>query len=332
MDWLFNLLNFFFKKENKSVITSVMKKSYPKIEFGSQDKETVIIWQKYLISQGKKVLDDGIFGVNTKRNTQAIQKENNLLDDGIVGKNTWKLLTAKQDFTPPTNAENNSVKQIIDAVLNVFENGRITRVYDEIYIFSDGTNNIKQVTLGKGFTECGGALWKVIEKYNQLGGKHKAELLNYKYLSCMGILPDNKDFINLLKFMGRETVGIIAQDYVYEKLYYLRGENWAKANGFVLPLSMLVIQDSMLHSGSMLSFLINRFSAKTPRGGGEEKEWIRQYLKARDIWLRNHSRIILRNTVYRTEFLQKQINSNNWNLSQFPLYVNGVKISDSFPT
>src|ERR1041385_4495572 len=92
------------------------------------------------------------------------------------------------------------IKNKIIRILNVFENdsGSPETEYDKIYLYHDGTNNVKQVTLARGYTECGGALWKVFEYYKELGGQHADELLNYKKNSCQGTLPNNKDFLSLI--------------------------------------------------------------------------------------------------------------------------------------
>lgn len=75
------------------------------------------------------------------------------------------------------------------------------------------------------------------------------------------------------------------QDAFFEKYYYSPALKWAKANGFVKPLSMLVIYDSFIHSGSIREFLLKRFAATVPINGGNEDSWIRQYVDTRREWL-----------------------------------------------
>ncbi len=93
---------------------------------------------------------------------------------------------------------------------------------------------------------------------------------------------------------------------------------------FTTPLSLMAIQDSILHSGSMMDFLLNRFAESKPSSGGDEKQWIEDYCRVRRAWLYGKGGI-LRNTVYRMDFMQAQISKNNWDLKT-PLYANGVKI------
>jgi len=102
---------------------------------------------------------------------------------------------------------------------------------------------------------------------------------------------------------------------------------WFDENGFTLPLSMLVVSDSFLQSGSMLQFLRNRFKEGPPAKGGREKVFITDYTYVRNNWLFGHSNRAIRNSAYRTRCYLAQINSDNWNLDSLPIVMNGVKVS-----
>ncbi len=95
-------------------------------------------------------------------------------------------------------------------------------------------------------------------------------------------------------------------------------------NGFALPLSGLVIYDSYIHSGGIPAFLRRRFPASPPAKGGDEKEWIVQYLEVRLSWLANHSRPILQKTIYRVKNMLTAVNAGDWELSR-PFIANGIK-------
>jgi hypothetical protein len=219
-------------------------------------------------------------------------------------------------------------KENIIKILNCFETGSTETDYYSIFIYRDGPNKKTQLTLGRGYTECGGALWKVFQKYKELGGEKADMLLSYRNDSCKEILPKNKEFISLIINTAKTDKKFRdAQDMVYDELYWNRGLKFFNDNGFTLPLSLAVIQDSILHSGSILDFLRKRFSEKTPNNGGDEKKWIEQYVNVRFKWLFNHPNTLLRNTIYRQKFFTEQIKKNNWQLDQYPIYPNGVKIS-----
>lgn len=226
-----------------------------------------------------------------------------------------------------------NTKETIIKILNVFENdsGSSETEYDKIYIYKDGPNKKRQITLGRGYTECGGALWKVFEKYKELADDKKVaiELLEQKKKSCSETLPNDKQFLNLIINTAKIDKDFrAAEDFVYDSLYWNKGVQWFNDNGFILPLSLAVIQDSILQSGSILNFLRNRFLEKTPKDGGSEKDWIKSYVTVRQEWLANHKNRVLNGTIYRTKFFLKEIEKDNWNLDKFPIYPNGVKISE----
>jgi chitosanase len=220
-------------------------------------------------------------------------------------------------------------KNLIIKIINCFETGSPETVYNQIFIYADGTQDRRQCTLSRGYTECGGSLWMVFQKYKELTDNDIVadKLLEYKKQSCKGTLPDNKDFIKLIHEACDDPLFREAQDYVYDKVYWNKGEEWFHNHGFTLPLSLAVIQDSYLQSGGILDFLRNRFNEKTPSDGGDEKKWISEYIDTRHNWLRDHSRKVLNNTVYRTNFFKTQIKNDNWDLSKSPIFVNGVKIT-----
>jgi len=101
---------------------------------------------------------------------------------------------------------------------------------------------------------------------------------------------------------------------------------WARENGLVLPLSVLVIADSFLHSGSVPVFLTKRFPEKRPANGGEERAWTNAYLSTRRKWLATHSNKLLRVTVYRADCFLREIGRGNWELTQSPVVMHGTQV------
>jgi chitosanase len=220
-----------------------------------------------------------------------------------------------------------NTKDTIIKILNCFETGKSETDYVSIFLYNDGPNNTKQVTLGRGYTEQG-TLWDVFNEYKKLGGVNADELLSYKKYKGDQSLPKNKEFLNLIINTAKNDENFKnAQDIIFDLLYWDKAYNWFEKNNFVLPLSLSVIQDSYLHSGSMMSFLTNKFAEKTPKNKGNEKKWIIDYVNVRKQWLKTNSRKILNNTVYRQDFFIEQIEKNNWQLNIFPIIANGVKIN-----
>jgi len=207
-------------------------------------------------------------------------------------------------------------KNKIQSILNVFETGSKEGKYEKVTIFSDGPKNIRQITYGKSQTTEWGNLNKLIKSYSEKNGVY-SEFFK-PYVSKIGKVSvvNDKELIKKLKEAGEDPIMKETQNEFFDKYYWNPALEFFKENGFTHPLSMLIIYDSFIHSGGILSFLRNRFPTKTPIKGGDEKKWIEQYINVRHSWLSNHTRKILRKTTYRTINMIDAITKNNWNLDQ----------------
>jgi chitosanase len=221
----------------------------------------------------------------------------------------------------------------IRRVLSVAETGKPEWDSGAVYVYQDD-NRFKparrQITLSIGFTEGGGNLKKVLERYISEGGVLAADIKPFTVRLGdfdRGSLAGNEAFIGLLKAAGKDPVMQQVQRDRFNVMYLEPAIRWGEQHGFTLDLSFLVIADSFLHSGSMLGFLMAIFPEKKPNAGGDEKKWIRAYLDARAEWLRNHSNRILRKTVYRAECFMREADKDNWNLDQGPLVMNGTTVT-----
>jgi chitosanase len=216
-------------------------------------------------------------------------------------------------------------KSLIKKILLAFEQSSPTIKYDKVYVYEDGPNDIKQITVSFGVTEYGN-LKKLIKSYCFKNGKYSEEFA--PYIPSIGVksLVKNTDFITLLKESASDPVMQETQEEAYEEMYINPAYAFCDKNNFKEELSKLVICDSYLQSGSVLSLLRNMFSERPPINGGDEKIWIESYCKARRNWLANHSRTILNKTVYRVDFMLDRIKKGDWSLSQSPFVANGVKI------
>lgn len=239
------------------------------------------------------------------------EPDNNLLESGII--------------TP-------IVKRKIEQVVNAFETGSATGKYDLLVKYRDytdpATNSLMvQITYGRSQTTEFGHLKALIQDYISNHGAFANDFVSY--IGRIGNKPSlatDDAFCNALKKAGKEDMMMKqCQDQLFEQKYYQPAFQWFKTNGFIYPLSLLVIYDSTIHSGSVPKFLRKRFSTPIPINGGDEKEWITNYVEVRQNWLTNHSNSLLHATVYRTKCFKDQIISANWDLSQKVL-ANGVTI------
>ena len=233
------------------------------------------------------------------------------------------------EFTRPDNEsfENipitPAIKKKIEQVVNVFETGSAEGNYALVAKFHDYSDpvtktRILQVTYGRSQTTEFGHLKALLQDYVNSNGMFANDFR--PYLSKVGIKPSlatDNVFCEALKNAGKsDPVMRICQDRLFDSKYYQVAFNWFSVNGFTLPLSMLVIYDSTIHSGSIPGFLRKRFNTVVPSSGGDEKEWITNYVNARHNWLTNHSDSLLRKTIYRTDCFKQQLLQNNWDLSQ----------------
>jgi chitosanase len=225
-----------------------------------------------------------------------------------------------------------AIKNKIESVVNVFETGSVVGKYGSLvkikdYSDPESHSNIVQITYGRSQTTEFGNLGSLIKMYVDANGLYSQQLK--PYLNRVGKKPSlstDKSFCKMLIDAGKnDPVMKNCQDEFFDSFYYLPAYGWFNQMGFILPLSMLVIYDSFVHSGGILSFLRERFPEKPPVKGGEEKRWISEYVDVRHEWLKNHTKKVLRETIYRTQCFKNQINTGNWDLSQ-PVNANGIVI------
>lgn len=215
-------------------------------------------------------------------------------------------------------------KQKIQSIVNCFETGSTKGNYGDVSIFADGKGGVRQLTYGKSQCTEQGYLPELLKNYVAANGKFAKEIaVAIPYLNKGAV--NDKTFIAALKKAGDDPIMVVCQDKLFDEKYFNPAMKWAVTNGFDENLSLLVIYDSFIHSGGILDFLRKRFSASTPKNGGDEKEWISQYINTRHDWLKNHSNAILRKTIYRTNDMKRAIAAKDWNLD-LTFMANGIKV------
>jgi chitosanase len=227
----------------------------------------------------------------------------------------------------------------IKATVRVFETGTIADGYDTVSIYADGTHpttgaDIEQITYGAlQTTEQSDLVYLLTEYCKHPDSLYRSVLFNYiakvGKLNADGtrtILSTDTTFVYLLKEAAQNDPRMrIVQDSVFDEKKYQPALRWAKRYGFSYPLSILVIFDSFIHSGSIFPFLRRRFTERTPAFGGSEQAWIKAYVGTRRRWLATHKRTILHKTVYRMDCFQKLIDKNDW-LLVGDINANGITI------
>lgn len=216
-----------------------------------------------------------------------------------------------------------TLHRIIIRFLNLSENdnGSPENDYRTVYLYDDGNNDRSQVTLGRGFTQDGGNLWKVLARYIAKGGARADFFRPYQSKMSRADLYQDKAFLKALGESSTEKAMQAAQDEIFDEAYLGPALDWANEHQFKLPLSIAVIADSFLHSGKMLDKLVDSFPDKKPDAAGDEKVWIKKYLQARLDWF-TRSTGKLHNCMFRPNFFLGEIQKKNWDLA-CPLLLKG---------
>lgn len=221
---------------------------------------------------------------------------------------------------------NDSQRALIEAIINCFETGSAKGDYTEVDQYHDGPNKIKQITFGRSQTTEYGHLPALLKEYCDQKGQYTSIIEQYLPKLCTGWQPDST-FIQALKDSGKEPLMIKLQDQLFDTCYWQPASAWFTQNKFTCPLSMLAIYDSYVHSGHILLCIRVMFREAVPINGGDEKAWVEQYCKSRLHWLANNQNPVLHPTVYRMNFMLSKILEQDWDLTQFPMYPNDVKIN-----
>lgn len=226
-------------------------------------------------------------------------------------------------------------KHTIDCILSIFETGRIPSpaAYAMCTILADGAG----ISYGKHqCTDRSGSLDKVVQRYIELGGQHAAALQ-----ACLPYFASNKsatevpkgpwsqetqNVVNLLRTAGADPVMHRAQDEVFDRDYWNPAATQCEAMQLKHALSWAVIYDTCIHSGpGGVNGIRNKFPAVPPSKGGDEKQFINQYLAARENWLLSSANELVRRTTYRMDAFQTLAANGNWELA-LPLTIRGVTI------
>jgi chitosanase len=220
-------------------------------------------------------------------------------------------------------------KRLIKRIVNVFETGSPDGRYDALVVMADGKNQTRQITYGCSQTTEQSNLKQLLTTYIEAGGAFADACASYVERIGAEPLADDEKFKRLLRRCAREDPLMRhAQDDFFDRTYWRRAEDWFERGAFDLPLSMLVVYDSHIHSGSVPVFLRRRFIEPVPARGGSERRWTRSYVESRHQWLKHHRNPLLRTTIYRTQTFLHEIAADNWQLARLPIRAHGVDVYD----
>lgn len=218
-------------------------------------------------------------------------------------------------------------KRIILQVINVFETSDPNGGYSVVAITKDGPGKIDQISYGPiQFTEFS-SLPTLLKMYVRSDGSIYGSNID-RYLDKFGNIPSilahDPVFLQLLKDAGTDPVMQECQRKLTERWYFGPAKVWAESNGFEQALSMLVIFDSYVNSGSIRKDIRATFPAVPPSSGGSETQWTAQYVGARAGWLVAHG---FSGNLYRMDCFKREIAKGNWDLNMLPIITQGIGIN-----
>ena len=210
------------------------------------------------------------------------------------------------------------------AIVNIFETSRPFGEYGALAVLNDGAGLSYGISQ---FTHRSGSLDAVVRRYLEMGGRvgrptlieNVARLRSDSVAAILSAAGD-RHLKDALKGAAATREMRAAQHEVAFERYLRPALEACAGSGFVLPLSLAVIYDSINHGSWERIRDHVRIPARTFAGDGFEKVWIVAYVKARHQWLRSVPR--LKATSYRTQFFLEQIIAGNWHL-ELPFCVHG---------
>lgn len=208
------------------------------------------------------------------------------------------------------------------AIVHIFETGKPFGDYAACVVLDDGAG----ISYGiNQFTHRSGSLLAVVEKYLALGGAvgreaiaERLPVLKRTSKAAIEKLAADAQFKKALMAAAITREMRDAQEAVMFEKYLEPAVKECEQLGFVLPLSLAVVYDSVVH-GSW-----EKIRDRVVTGKATEKEWITDYVRQRDAWLSGIAR--LKKTTYRTKLFLGQIATGRWEL-EMPMNVHGVRLT-----
>ncbi len=218
---------------------------------------------------------------------------------------------------------------LIRKIVEAFGTNVPTANYDQVEVYDEGPGREQVLSYGRmRATELFG-LRQLIERYSALNGIYSKELGAYVPKIGNDELWRDEPFIEYLRKAGQEdSVMRKLQDEFFDMQFLMPAFRWADRNGFTLPLSLLVIGDSYIHSGGISGTILSQMRIHLPKDGGNEKKWVSSYIRLRRKWLDRSPVSSKENNQRRMDFMQEQIKKENWMLDDISRELEGIKIHD----
>ncbi|HWB83014.1 MAG TPA: peptidoglycan-binding protein [Bryobacteraceae bacterium] len=219
-------------------------------------------------------------------------------------------------------------RRTIQAIVNVFETGRIQGRYDAITLLVGDPGHL---TYGRSQTTlASGNLYLLIKAYcdapNAQFAAQFAPFLDRLRNRDMSLDTD-LTLRAVLREAGSDAVMEATQDAFFERAYFVPSCNAAAAAQITSGLGQAVVYDSFIQGGWRTVQQMVTGQAGAIGNGTGEQDWVTRYVNARRSWLLS-LRPPLPSTVYRMDSFSGLITQNKWQL-ELPLSVHGVAITEA---
>lgn len=215
-------------------------------------------------------------------------------------------------------------KQTIQAIVNIFETGRVGGDYGSVTVLKGDAGHLtygrSQTTLASGY------LFLLIKAYCERPDAQFATELR-PYLGDLSIksvkLDSNMNLREILREAGSDPAMRAEQDRFFDDHFFQPSCRAAQAKGISTALGQAVVYDSHIQGGfSRVTALVG-----VPIGpnGATEEDWIAKYIAARKGWLAQLNPP-LPSTTYRMEAFADLVDKKAWELP-LNLTIRGVTIT-----
>ena len=224
-------------------------------------------------------------------------------------------------------------KKTCQAIIQLFETSKLdgSDAYSQVTLLQGDTGGL---TYGKHQTTLmSGNLYLLIQDYVDNDGvvAHKFRPFLDRMARCDADLNKNSELKALLREAGKDPKMVRVQDEFFDRVYWEPSFQAAKALNLTMPLSFAVVYDGNIHGSfkrirDLTLKSVPKPSTAMASGVEKEKLWVETYLTLRRNWLKTHSNVLLRKTVYRQDAFFQLIKDKQWGLD-LPFTVRGVMIT-----
>jgi len=164
-----------------------------------------------------------------------------------------------------------------------------------------------------------GGLFRLLRSYTQKPNAQYASQV--KSLIATGTVEKTPGLNSMLTMTARDPVMRQAQDDLFRTDVIEKDLSVVQTLGLRLPLSIAIVCDTIVNSGSSsIKKLADQATSKTgnsPKGGGDEKQWMMNFLDARSDFLKSHNQFpqFVRGWEARVESYRKLARDDDWMLT-----------------